>query len=165
MIVGNHNGKDENCTISIMRYPTLSLNKFARVCVCVCVCVCFFFFFSFVFHFQCSAYTHVFADTIRSIAVLTASILAESIPNITAEEADASAAVAVSAVILIALLPLLLGLRRTWLELRAIRREEASELLHEQLMMMNSSSSSIIDGDGGASAAVDNDDDYRVTLA
>lgn len=78
---------------------------------------------------QCSAYTHVFADTIRSIAVLIAATLAEYVPEITPEEADASAAVAVSGIILIALLPLLSGLKRTWLDLYAIRKEEGSERL------------------------------------
>ncbi len=73
---------------------------------------------------KCSAYTHVFADTIRSIAVLTASILAKFVPSITAEEADASAAVAVSVIILFALFPLFDGLKTTAVELLAIRREE-----------------------------------------
>ena len=131
---------------------------------------------------QCSAYTHVFVDTIRSIAVFIASILAECIPSITSEEADASAAIAISAIIIVALLPLWSGLRRTWLELYALRREELSEQLHERLMndtdtdtgtdsvsgggggsvvvaMASSSSSSMIDEEGGIGG------DYRVTLA
>lgn len=76
---------------------------------------------------KCSAYTHVFADTLRSIAVLCAAIMAEYLPNVTPEEADASAAVAVSFIIAIALLPLFSGLINTLLELYAIHREEVSE--------------------------------------
>ncbi len=75
---------------------------------------------------KCSAYTHVFADTMRSIAVLVASLLAK-FTNITSEEADASATVAVSIIILIALLPLFSGLKRTAMELIEIRREEVVE--------------------------------------
>ena len=41
---------------------------------------------------MCSAYTHVFADTLRSIAVIVASALASIIEDVTAEEADAIAA-------------------------------------------------------------------------
>lgn len=54
-------------------------------------------------------------------------MLGEYIDVVTPEVADASAAVIVSAIILVALLPLLAGVYRTWCELSAIRREEASE--------------------------------------
>lgn len=84
---------------------------------------------------KCSAYTHVFADTIRSIAVLVASVLAQFISNISAEQADSSAAVAVSIIILIALCPLFAGLRRTAMELLSLRREEISEKIHNGIGM------------------------------
>ena len=45
----------------------------------------------------------------------------------TPEEADAAAAVLVSAIILLALCPLLVGLKNTWFELSVIRKEEIAE--------------------------------------
>ena len=72
---------------------------------------------------MCSAYTHVFADTLRSIFVIVASIIAEVTHIITPEVADAAAAVVVSAIILITLVPLFSGLIRTWRELRSIALE------------------------------------------
>jgi len=77
---------------------------------------------------MCSAYTHVFADTIRSIAVLIASILAEFVESVTPEEADAVAAVIVSGIILLALLPLLAGIKRTWVSFYSIRQEELAKV-------------------------------------
>mmetsp|Transcript_33888 Transcript_33888/g.81945 ORF Transcript_33888/g.81945 Transcript_33888/m.81945 type:complete len:318 (+) Transcript_33888:364-1317(+) len=73
---------------------------------------------------MCSAYTHVFADTLRSIAVITASIIAEFKDSLTPEVADSYAAVIVSIIILVSVLPLFRGLFRTWGELRSITREE-----------------------------------------
>ena len=72
---------------------------------------------------MCSAYTHVFADTIRSLTVIVASVTAEVSKQVTPEEADAAAAVVVSAVILLSLVPLFSGLFRTWRELRSIDAE------------------------------------------
>jgi Co/Zn/Cd efflux system component len=72
---------------------------------------------------MCSAYTHVFADTLRSIAVIIASIIAEVSKVVTPEVADATAAVIVSAIILLSLVPLFSGLIRTWRELRSIASE------------------------------------------
>ncbi len=72
---------------------------------------------------MCSAYTHVFADTIRSITVIVASLIAEVSERVTPEEADAAAAVIVSAIILLSLVPLFSGLIRTWRELRSIAAE------------------------------------------
>jgi Co/Zn/Cd efflux system component len=72
---------------------------------------------------MCSAYTHVFADTLRSIAVIIASIIAEVSEVVTPEVADATAAVIVSAIILLSLVPLFSGLIRTWRELRSIASE------------------------------------------
>ncbi|KAL7449410.1 hypothetical protein ACHAWC_001475, partial [Mediolabrus comicus] len=72
---------------------------------------------------MCSAYTHVFADTLRSIAVIIAAIIAYTSKIVTPEVADATAAVIVSAIILISLVPLFSGLVRTWRELRSIASE------------------------------------------
>jgi len=69
---------------------------------------------------MCSAYTHVFADTLRSIAVIVASALASIIEDVTAEEADAIAAIAVSLLIVLSLLPLIQGLRHSVSELKTI---------------------------------------------
>ena len=48
-------------------------------------------------------------------------------PEITSEEADAAAAVMVSSVILVSLIPLFRGLGRNFTELREIRGREAAE--------------------------------------
>jgi Co/Zn/Cd efflux system component len=72
---------------------------------------------------MCSAYTHVFADTLRSIAVIIAAAVAEVSKIVTPEVADATAAVIVSAIILLSLVPLFSGLLRTWRELRSIASE------------------------------------------
>lgn len=72
---------------------------------------------------MCSAYTHVFADTLRSIAVIIAAIIAYTSKIVTPEVADATAAVIVSAIILLSLVPLFSGLVRTWRELRSIASE------------------------------------------
>lgn len=76
---------------------------------------------------MCSAYTHVFADTLRSIAVVIASCIAELVDGVTPEEADATAAIIVSFLILLSLIPLFHGLVSTFSELRMIRAEERSE--------------------------------------
>lgn len=73
---------------------------------------------------MCSAYTHVFADTLRSIAVVIASTIAVYVESLTPEVADSAAAVFVSFIILASLLPLFRGLCRTWGELRSITLEE-----------------------------------------
>lgn len=76
---------------------------------------------------KCSAYTHVFADTLRSIAVIIAAIIAVLVKNVTPEEADASAAVVVSILILLSLIPLFQGLLQSLIEFSAIRAEEHTE--------------------------------------
>ncbi|GFH57314.1 hypothetical protein CTEN210_13791 [Chaetoceros tenuissimus] len=73
---------------------------------------------------MCSAWTHVFADTVRSLAVLIAALLGEFVEGVSPEIADASAAVVVSSIILVALLPLLNGMVRICRELLLLRREE-----------------------------------------
>jgi len=70
---------------------------------------------------------HVFADTCRSIAVVIASSIAKLVDGITAEEADSTAAVVVSVLILLSLIPLFQGLVQTATELKAIREEEKTE--------------------------------------
>merc|ERR1712176_545232 len=76
---------------------------------------------------MCSAYTHVFADTLRSFAVIFAASFAAVSNEITAEQADASAAVVVCIVIFVSLLPLLKGLWLSYGELRRIRKDEKTE--------------------------------------
>mmetsp|Transcript_18630 Transcript_18630/g.45001 ORF Transcript_18630/g.45001 Transcript_18630/m.45001 type:complete len:253 (+) Transcript_18630:331-1089(+) len=80
---------------------------------------------------MCSAWTHVMADTLRSLAVILAASLARNVSVITAEVADASAAVVVSVIILLSLFPLLRGMVRTYFalqhvdkQLRRIERDE-----------------------------------------
>jgi len=74
---------------------------------------------------MCSAYTHVMADTMRSIAVLIAAGIAWRYKSIDPSTADASAAVVVSIIIALSLGPLLSALLRTFKEIVDIRREKA----------------------------------------
>ena len=78
---------------------------------------------------MCSAYTHVFADTLRSLAVILAASLAEVVDGITPEEADASAAIIVSILIVLSLVPLFHGMVQSITELRGIYAEEKSEVM------------------------------------
>jgi Co/Zn/Cd efflux system component len=71
----------------------------------------------------------VFADTLRSIAVILAAILAELCPSITSEEADASAAVVVSVLIALSLVPLFSGMVTTIRSLQIV-----TALLEEETM-------------------------------
>lgn len=81
---------------------------------------------------MCSAYTHVMADTLRSIAVLVAAALAFSIKAIDPSIADACASIVVSMIIAISLGPLLAGLIETWKEIVQLRREtEAMMNIHK----------------------------------
>jgi Co/Zn/Cd efflux system component len=60
---------------------------------------------------MCSAWTHVCADTLRSAAVLVAAGFASLFPSLlTAADADSWAAIVVSVIILISLVPLFEGL-------------------------------------------------------
>jgi len=74
---------------------------------------------------MCSAWTHVCADTLRSTAVLVAAGLAFLMPSLDGATADSLAAVAVSFIILVSVIPLLQGLVRTALELRRLIRQGA----------------------------------------
>jgi Co/Zn/Cd efflux system component len=69
---------------------------------------------------MCSAYTHVLADTLRSLAVILAASLAEFLPVVSAEVADAAAAVVVSIVILLSLMPLVRGMVQTYFALQHV---------------------------------------------
>lgn len=71
---------------------------------------------------MCSAYTHVFADTIRSFAVILASLLAKFTTAVTSEVADAAAAVVVSILIFLSLFPLIGGMIQTFKSLIDINR-------------------------------------------
>lgn len=82
---------------------------------------------------QCSAYTHVFADTLRSVAVIIASALSELFDEVTAEEADAAAALVVSLLIVLSLVPLFQGLVRSFSEFLSIRAEEKSEIMMKEI--------------------------------
>eukprot|EP00584_Thalassiosira_punctigera_P007639 CAMPEP_0172528634 /NCGR_PEP_ID=MMETSP1067-20121228/2968_1 /TAXON_ID=265564 ORGANISM="Thalassiosira punctigera, Strain Tpunct2005C2" /NCGR_SAMPLE_ID=MMETSP1067 /ASSEMBLY_ACC=CAM_ASM_000444 /LENGTH=377 /DNA_ID=CAMNT_0013312583 /DNA_START=149 /DNA_END=1282 /DNA_ORIENTATION=- len=77
---------------------------------------------------MCSAYTHVFADTLRSLAVIIATTIAQMVESVTPEVADATAAVIVSLIILFSLLPLFRGLLNTWRDLQSVTREELALL-------------------------------------
>lgn len=77
---------------------------------------------------MCSAYTHVLADTLRSLAVILASGVAKATSAVTPEEADALAAIAVSFLIAISLVPLCKGLVLGVLELSDIYEKEAQTL-------------------------------------
>jgi len=74
---------------------------------------------------MCSAYTHVFADTLRSITVFIGAGIA-SMYGFSPEKTDAISAIIVSFIILISLGPLLGGLVKSCAELRALLRK-ASE--------------------------------------
>ena len=74
---------------------------------------------------------HVFADTLRSIAVILASVLATFVPSITSEEADAGAAVIVSILIALSLIPLFLGMIQTIQSLRRV-----NVLIEEEALIM-----------------------------
>jgi Co/Zn/Cd efflux system component len=80
---------------------------------------------------MCSAYTHVFADTLRSLAVILASLLAQFTSSITSEVADATAAVVVSFLIMLSLLPLFGGMAQTFRSLQRIRGEIEAERRRE----------------------------------
>jgi len=63
---------------------------------------------------MCSAWTHVCADTLRSVAVLIAAGISYFFPEfLTSAEADSDAAIVVSVIILVSLVPLIQGLFKT----------------------------------------------------
>lgn len=76
---------------------------------------------------MCSAYTHVVADTLRSLAVVIAASLATVFNCIPSDVADATGAIVVSFIIAISLGPLLAGLFDAWSELSKLNEEERKE--------------------------------------
>lgn len=82
---------------------------------------------------MCSAYTHVLADTFRSIAVIIAALMAQFLEIVTPEVADATAALIVSLLIILSLIPLMKGMIQNLQQLRTIRIEEKLEEDHEYL--------------------------------
>ena len=65
-------------------------------------------------------YQHVAADTMRSFAVILASLLAKFTNAVTSEVADATAAVIVSILIFLSVLPLIGGMVQTFQSLKHI---------------------------------------------
>jgi len=72
---------------------------------------------------MCSAYTHVFADTLRSLAVIFASLLAKFTDSVTSEVADSVAAVVVSILIVLSLVPLFGGMLQTFRALNQVNNQ------------------------------------------
>lgn len=77
---------------------------------------------------MCSAYTHVIADTFRSIAVMVASVISSVTDKVSSEEADAYAAIAVCVIIFLTTCPLLNGLKGRINELRALKQANRSSI-------------------------------------
>jgi divalent metal cation (Fe/Co/Zn/Cd) transporter len=67
------------------------------------------------------------------VAVIIAAALAELFDDVTAEEADAAAALVVSLLILLSLIPLIRGLLQSLGALWAIRAEEHSEAMMDEI--------------------------------
>ena len=78
---------------------------------------------------------HVFADTFRSIAVISASVIAEVLECVTPEIADSCAAIVVSVIILLSLVPLFRGMFHTWRELRSLTCDD--EVVEEEALLEN----------------------------
>eukprot|EP00980_Cylindrotheca_fusiformis_P030129 scaffold24435_cov264-Cylindrotheca_fusiformis.AAC.1 len=72
---------------------------------------------------MCSAWTHVMADTLRSIAVLIAASISFFVESVSGATADSMATLVVSVIILVSLLPLLHGLYETGGKIVALRAE------------------------------------------
>jgi len=80
---------------------------------------------------MCSAYTHVFADTLRSTAVLLAAGISYTFQLGAPAVVDALAALAVSFIILMSLGPLLKGIFHAWRQLRRLSEIEDNVKLAE----------------------------------
>ncbi|KAL7579889.1 hypothetical protein ACA910_004896 [Epithemia clementina (nom. ined.)] len=70
---------------------------------------------------MCSAWTHVCADTLRSSAVLLAAALATAMPSVDGLYADAAAAIVVSVIILVSLIPLMQGIVLTAIRIHELK--------------------------------------------
>lgn len=79
---------------------------------------------------MCSAWTHICADTLRSLAVVLAAGIATLVPAVDGSMADSVAAIVVSVIIFISLMPLVQGLILTALSISALRKNKPSALLH-----------------------------------
>ena len=99
---------------------------------------------------MCSAYTHVFADTLRSLAVILASVLAEFTSAVTSEVADATAAVVVSLLIMLSLLPLFGGMVTTARALQRVNQQILAEKIRQgqQGTMTEEITLELVDEDG-----------------
>jgi Co/Zn/Cd efflux system component len=74
---------------------------------------------------MCSAWTHIAADTLRSIAVLVAASISALFPYVLSPiDADSLGAVLVSIVILVSLGPLIQGIYNTALGIRRLLRQQ-----------------------------------------
>lgn len=74
---------------------------------------------------MCSAWTHIAADTLRSIAVLIAASFSALFPQLLSPmDADSLGAILVSIVILVSLLPLVQGIYNTAWEIRRLLRQQ-----------------------------------------
>lgn len=69
---------------------------------------------------MCSAYTHVLADTLRSIAVIVTASVSMSIESVNGTISDAWAAIGVSIIIFFSIIPLCRGLKQKFFQLRAL---------------------------------------------
>jgi len=76
---------------------------------------------------MCSAFTHIFADMLRSIAVIVAAVVAKAAPSVSPEIADGSAAIVVYLLILVSIVPLVRGLCQLVPEYRTILAQERAE--------------------------------------
>jgi Co/Zn/Cd efflux system component len=76
---------------------------------------------------MCSAWTHIAADTLRSISVLVAASFSALFPQyLSPMHADSLGAILVSLVILISLLPLFQGMVNTAMEIRHLLRQRTA---------------------------------------
>uniref|UniRef100_A0A7S3L4V1 Cation efflux protein transmembrane domain-containing protein n=1 Tax=Amphora coffeiformis TaxID=265554 RepID=A0A7S3L4V1_9STRA len=72
---------------------------------------------------MCSAWTHVCADTLRSVSVLIAAAIATVFPSVSGALSDSLAAIAVSVIILVSVAPLIQGLIITAVQLYQLKRD------------------------------------------
>ena len=91
-----------------------------------------------------SAFAHVGADTLRSVAVLFAGIAADE-NYVGSDRADAVGAIVVSFAIALSCVPLILGLRVQHRELRKIRMTNLTNLVAEEVVGREYASSSTPD--------------------
>lgn len=81
---------------------------------------------------MCSAWTHVFADTCRSVAVLLAGSLVYFCKSLSSTKADAAAALVVSIIIFISCIPLFKGLIITSHEIWILKQSYMTQKMQEE---------------------------------